>query len=92
MNENLGKVRPEYVKKIARELLKMYPDKFTVDFQNNKEAVASLTQISSSKLRNRIAGYLTSLVPPEVPLSEEIEREEGEVSGEDQYKENEGEE
>jgi small subunit ribosomal protein S17e len=92
MNENLGKVRPEYVKKIARELLKMYPDKFTVDFQSNKEAVASLTQISSSKLRNRIAGYLTSLVPPEVPPSEEIEREEDEVSGEDQYKEDEGEE
>lgn len=89
MNEDLGKVRPEYVKKIARELLEMYPDKFTLDFQANKEAVESVTQISSSKLRNRIAGYLTSLVQPEVPPSEEIDEEED--SMEDQFKDDEGE-
>jgi len=58
----LGKVRPEYVKKIARELLELYPDKFNTDFQNNKKAVESLAHISSTKLRNRIAGYITRLL------------------------------
>ena len=58
---NLGKVRPEYVKKIARELLGLYPDKFTRNFQNNKEAIGSLAKVQSSKLRNRIAGYITRL-------------------------------
>jgi len=58
----LGKVRPERVKKIARELLKRYPDKFTPDFENNKKLLGSLSKISSTRLRNRIAGYITRLV------------------------------
>ena len=62
MNETLGKVRPEHVKKIARELVELYPDKFSTDFQSNKKTVESLAQISSAKLRNRIAGYITRLL------------------------------
>lgn len=58
----MGKVRPERVKKIARELLKRYPDKFTTDFESNKKLLESLTKISSAKLRNRIAGYVTRLI------------------------------
>jgi len=58
----LGKVRPEQVKKIARELLKRYPDRFTVDFESNKRLLGSLATISSARLRNRIAGYITRLV------------------------------
>jgi len=59
-----GKVRTELVKKIARELVKRFPDKFTTDFETNKKLVEFLTNISSTKLRNRIAGYITRLVPP----------------------------
>ena len=55
-------MRPEHVKKNARELLELYPDKFSADFQNNKKVVESLAQISSAKLRNRIAGYITRLL------------------------------
>ena len=62
MNETMGKVRPEHVKKIARELVELYPDKFSTDFQSNKKTVESLAQISSAKLRNRIAGYITRLL------------------------------
>ena len=58
----MGKVRTEKVKSIARELVKRFPNKFTTDFENNKESVKSLTRISSTKLRNRIAGYITRLV------------------------------
>ena len=58
----MGKVRPEKVKKIAKELLKRYPDKFTLDFESNKKALATLLETSSTKLRNRIAGYVTRLV------------------------------
>lgn len=60
--KTLGKVRQEHLKKIARELVKRYPDKFSIDFQNNKKVVESLAQIPSTKLRNRIAGYITRLV------------------------------
>jgi small subunit ribosomal protein S17e len=57
----LGKVRPEAVKKIAREMIKRYPDRFTTDFEENKKLLESLLEISSIRLRNRIAGYITRL-------------------------------
>jgi len=50
------------VKRIARELIERYPDRFTADFENNKKGVQSLTTVSSVKLRNRIAGYVTRLL------------------------------
>jgi len=71
----LGKVRTEYVKRIARELVARFPDKFTTDFGNNKKLVDALTNISSTKLRNRVAGYTTRLMATtygvEAPESEE---------------------
>jgi len=60
--EELGNVRPEKVKRIARELLRLYPDKFTADFEENKKIIMSLARIPSAKLRNRIVGYITSQV------------------------------
>ena len=56
-----GKVQIELEKRIARELVERFPDKFTTDFETNKKLVESLTNISSKKLRNRIAGYITQL-------------------------------
>jgi small subunit ribosomal protein S17e len=52
------------VKRIARELVDQFPDKFTADFENNKKLVESLTNIPSTKLRNQVAGYTTRLVTP----------------------------
>jgi len=57
----LGKVRTEQVKRIARELLDRYPNKFSTDFEKNKQFVTELTNISSTKLRNRVAGYTARL-------------------------------
>lgn len=71
----MGKVRTEQVKRIARELLDKYPNKFTADFENNKQFVTELTNISSKKLRNRVAGYTARLASTiygsEVPETEE---------------------
>ena len=55
------KVRIELEKRLARELVERFPDKFTTDFETNKKLVDTLTNISSKKLRNRIAGYITKL-------------------------------
>ncbi len=57
----MGKVRTELVKRIAQELVERYPDKFSADFDNNKKLVESFTTVSSARLRNRIAGYITRL-------------------------------
>jgi len=56
-----GKVRTDLVKRIARELVERFPDKFTTDFETNKKLLESLTNISSKNLRNRVAGYITRL-------------------------------
>jgi small subunit ribosomal protein S17e len=57
----LGKVRTEQVKRIARQLLDKYPNKFSTDFEKNKQFVTELTNITSTKLRNRVAGYTARL-------------------------------
>lgn len=71
-------MRPEHVKNAARELVELYPDKFTTDFQTNKKIVESLVQVPSTKLRNRIAGYITRLLAV-AHTSELEESEEGEA-------------
>ncbi|MFA5365516.1 MAG: 30S ribosomal protein S17e [Candidatus Bathyarchaeia archaeon] len=73
----MGKVRTEQVKRVARELLEKYPNKFSPDFENNKKYVDEYTDISTIKLRNRVAGYVARLASNaedyEVPESEEEE-------------------
>ena len=71
----MGKVRTEQVKRIARELLNRYPSKFSADFEKNKQFVSEYTNISSTKLRNRIAGY-TARLASTLYGSEAAEREE----------------
>lgn len=67
-------MRPERVKRIARELVSRHPDKFTTNFENNKKLVETLIETSSTKLRNRIAGYITSLiVAMQLDQTEELE-------------------
>jgi len=57
---NLGNIRPLYIKNIAIDLAKKYPDQFKHDdFQHNKTKVEELSDVSSNLLRNRIAGYVT---------------------------------
>jgi small subunit ribosomal protein S17e len=58
----MGKVRTTLVKRTARELLSKYPNLFNESFENNKKVVSQLTNWSSKKLRNQVAGYITSLV------------------------------
>ena len=57
----MGKVRTEQVKRTARELLDKYPDKFSTDFEKNKQLVNKYTNISSTKIRNKVAGYTARL-------------------------------
>jgi small subunit ribosomal protein S17e len=57
----LGKVRTDTVKRISRELLRRFPDRFTGDFESDKQVVNDLVTTPSKRLRNRIAGYITRL-------------------------------
>lgn len=57
----MGKVRTETVKRASRELLRKFPDRFTGDFEADKQAVNDLVVTPSKRLRNRIAGYVARL-------------------------------
>jgi len=55
----LGKVKTEQIKRLANELITRFPKKFSNNFDENKHAVDALTQGTTTKVRNQIAGYIT---------------------------------
>ena len=57
----MGKVRIAAVKKVARELVQRYPDKFTTNYEANKKVIADLVDAKTKRLRNRVVGYVTRL-------------------------------
>jgi small subunit ribosomal protein S17e len=55
----LGKVKTDQVKRAGKELMSRFPTKFTTKFDENKRSVDSLTQGTTTRVRNQIAGYIT---------------------------------
>ena len=55
----MGNIRPTYIKRVAIDLVEKYPDVFSDDFENNKLMVEKLTDVQSTTMKNRIAGYIT---------------------------------
>jgi len=68
----MGNIRQTYIKRVAIELIRHYPNDFSGDFTQNKKKVLELTdlgvvvdgqlQVTHKKLANRIAGYATRYV------------------------------
>jgi small subunit ribosomal protein S17e len=57
----MGRIKTTLIKRKTKELLKMYGEKFTPEFSQNKELTGKFMNISSKKMRNVIAGYMTRL-------------------------------
>ena len=55
----MGNIRPSFIKIRAIRLVEENGEKFTDDFDHNKVMVEKLTDVSTKKLRNWIAGYVT---------------------------------
>ena len=58
----MGKVRPDIIKRTCRELIQRFPDVFTMDFEANKKLLPRYADIQSKSVRNRIAGYIVTLL------------------------------
>jgi len=56
---DLGKVKTEQIKRIGKDLMERFPGKFNSNFEDNKGLVDSLTQGTTTRVRNQIAGYIT---------------------------------
>ncbi len=68
----MGKVKTEQIKRLAKELIERYPEKFSKSFEENKKTVTELTRGTTPRIRNQIAGYITNACAGE----------EAEISGE----------
>jgi len=60
--DDLGNVKPAFIKRIAMELMQKFPEDFTEDFEKNKMLVERLTTIATKNVRNRVAGYITRVM------------------------------
>ncbi len=70
----MGKVKTEQIKHMAKELIARFPEKFTVNFEDNKHMVSELTVGATTRIRNQVAGYITrtyTLNQRGVPLQED---------------------
>ena len=56
---NLGKVKTEQIKHLGEELLTRFPKKFSTSFDENKRTVDEVTQGTTTRVRNKVAGYIT---------------------------------
>ncbi len=57
-------VKPTYIKNVGNKLIKKYPDALGADFDENKKHVYEYTDIKSTVIRNRVAGYITNKLKP----------------------------
>jgi len=71
----MGKVRSRQVKRIAYELLERFPEAFSKDFEYNKRVLEKIADIPSRKLRNRVAGYITSVISSRLTAEKAAESE-----------------
>lgn len=58
----MGRIKTLLAKNIAKKLIKAYGGEFTTEFEKNKALVEKYTNVTSTKMRNIIAGYTARLV------------------------------
>ncbi len=58
----MGNIRSTQIKTLSDRLIEIYPDKFSIDFNKNKEAVDELISLESKSQRNKIAGFITHTI------------------------------
>jgi small subunit ribosomal protein S17e len=58
----LGKVKTEQIKHLGKELMTRFPGKFTTNFDENKRTVDEVTKGTTTRVRNKVAGYITRTI------------------------------
>ena len=54
------------IKRLSMKVLKENREKFTTNFDENKNVLNTISIIRSKPLRNRLAGYITSIIKKEL--------------------------
>ncbi|MBC8463225.1 30S ribosomal protein S17e [Candidatus Bathyarchaeota archaeon] len=58
----MGKVRTEMIKRLSLSLIEKYEYSFKPEFEPNKQFLREIGLDVSKRLRNKIAGYITTVV------------------------------
>lgn len=58
----MGCIRTKLVKKLSKRLVEKHPDKFSADFEKNKAALNEMQLLLDKSVRNKVAGYMVSVV------------------------------
>ncbi|MFQ6011334.1 MAG: 30S ribosomal protein S17e [Nitrososphaerales archaeon] len=63
------------IRRLSTKLLEEFPDRFSSDYEKNKEVLAEIALIRNKQLRNEIAGYITARLTETKVEEEETEKE-----------------
>ncbi len=58
----MGRIKTKKVKRFTEELVAKHSDSFSEDYSKNKATLKDFAVITSHKMKNVIAGYVTKLV------------------------------
>ncbi len=58
----MGRIKTHLTKRIAKDLIEQYRDRFTNDFSKNKEVLKTMVTFESKRMRNIVVGYITRLM------------------------------
>lgn len=58
----MGRIKTTAIKNLAQELLEEHGKRFTEDFEQNKKVLSELKDIESKRVRNILAGCITTEV------------------------------
>ncbi len=58
----MGKIRPTFIKRPAKEIYDLYSDNLTSDFYKNREYLKDKVDFPNDRIENRVVGYITTLV------------------------------
>ncbi|MFC1728110.1 30S ribosomal protein S17e [Nanoarchaeota archaeon] len=61
----MGRIKTSLIKRVTKELVDKHREELKGTFDENKNLVAQFTDVTSKKLRNVIAGYVTRLIKSE---------------------------
>ena len=57
----MGRIKTTFVKNIGKDLMEKHPEAFDGSFEDNKKTLGPLVSFTSRKMRNLVAGYITSV-------------------------------
>ncbi len=64
----MGRIRTRFIKHAAEEVVEKYSNELTLDYLKNKEILEEVLVVSGTTVRNRIVGYVTTLMKKEERL------------------------